>query len=136
MARAEVLNQSVLSLQIDVVGDEQWISIAQAIRNNNGFIFIGAHRHKSGAEVPVEVHTNVFTFEGQEYFLSVARNITQRVALESDLDSRDAQLRFALSEASDGLWDWNLQTNEVFFSPQLNRMLGYGPHEMKPTLAT
>jgi diguanylate cyclase (GGDEF)-like protein/PAS domain S-box-containing protein len=136
MARVEVLDQSVLSLQKDVVGAEQWASIAQAIRNIDGFIFIGAHRHKNGAEVPVEVHTSAFTFDGQEYFLSVARNITERVALENDLDSRDVQLRFALSDASDGLWDWNLQTNEVFFSPQLNRMLGYGPHEMKPTLAT
>ena len=136
MARDEVLDQSVLSLQKDVVGAEQWASIAQAIRNINGFIFIGAHRHKNGADVPVEVHTSAFTFEGLEYFLSVARNITERVALESDLDSRDVQLRFALSDASDGLWDWNLQTNEVFFSPQLKRMLGYGPHEMKPTLTT
>ncbi len=136
MARDEVLDQSVLSLQKDVVGAEQWASIAQAIRNINGFIFIGAHRHKNGADVPVEVNTSAFTFEGQEYFLSVARNITERVALESDLDSRDVQLLFALSDASDGLWDWNLQTDEVFFSPQLSRMLGYGPHEMKPTLAT
>jgi diguanylate cyclase (GGDEF)-like protein/PAS domain S-box-containing protein len=136
LARDEVLNHSVLSLQKDVVGIEQWASIAQSIRDNNGVIFIGAHRHQSGAEVPVEVHTSAFVLNGQEYFLSVARNITQRLALERELDSRDAQLRFALSEASNGLWDWNLQTNDVFFSPQLTRMLGYGPHEMTPTLAT
>jgi diguanylate cyclase (GGDEF)-like protein/PAS domain S-box-containing protein len=136
LARHEVLDHSVLSLQKDVVGFEQWGAIAGAIRASESFVFIGQHRHKSGAEVPVEVHTSHFMQDGQEYFLSVARNITQRVALEQELQSRDTQLRFALTEASDGLWDWNLQTNEVFFSPQLKRMLGYGPHEMAPTLDT
>ena len=136
MQREEVLNHSVLSLQKDVVGIEQWDSIAQAIRSTHSYVFIGQHRHKSGAEVPVEVNTSHFTHDGREYFLSVARNINQRLALEKDLNSRDTHLRFALTEASDGLWDWNLQTNEVFFSPQLARMLGYGPHEMAPTLDT
>lgn len=136
LARHEVLDHSVLSLQKDVVGIEHWGAIADAIRASEHFVFIGQHRHKSGAEVPVEVHTSHFRHEGQAYFLSVARDITQRVALEQNLHSRDAQLRFALTEASDGLWDWNLQNNEVFFSPQLIRMLGYGPHEMAPTLAT
>ena len=136
LARAEVLDHSVLSLQKDVVGIEQWASIAQAIRGSDNFVFVGQHRHKSGAEVPVEVSTSHFLHEGREYFLSIARNITQRLALERDLHTRDAQLRFALTEASDGLWDWNLITNEVFFSPQLMRMLGYGPQEMRPTLDT
>jgi diguanylate cyclase (GGDEF)-like protein/PAS domain S-box-containing protein len=136
MQRDEVLNQSVLSLQANVVGMDQWASMAQAIRTTDNHVFIGQHRHQSGAEVPVEVNTRAFTHEGREYFLSIARDIRQRLALERDLHNRDAQLRYALTEASDGLWDWNLQTNEVFFSPQLVRMLGYGPHEMKPTLET
>jgi len=133
-AREEMVHHSVLSLQRDVVGVEQWSSIAQAIRGSQGYYFIGQHRHKNGAEVPVEVHTRCFTLDGREYFLSIARDITQRVALEKELNERDVQLRYALTEASDGLWDWNLQTNEVFFSPQLKRMLGYGPHELPPVL--
>lgn len=136
MQRSEVLNHSVLSLQTDVVGMDQWASIAQAIRATDNFVFIGQHRHQSGAEIPVEVNTSHFTHEGHEYFLSIARNINQRLALEQNLSNRDAQLRYALTEASDGLWDWNLETDEVFFSPQLARMLGYGPHEMKPALET
>lgn len=135
-AREEIVLHSVLSLQRDVVGIEQWSSIAQAIRDARGYYFIGQHRHKSGAEVPVEVHTSCFMHEGRELFLSIARDITQRVAMERNMADRDVQLGYALSEASDGLWDWNLVTNEVFFSPQLKRMLGYGPQEMPPELET
>ncbi|GAB3356039.1 MULTISPECIES: sensor domain-containing diguanylate cyclase [Giesbergeria] len=137
LPRDEVVQHSVLSLQKDVIGIEQWASIAQAVREAQGqFVFIGRHRHRSGAEVPVEVTTSAFMHQGCEYFVSVARDIGRRLALEQDLNDRDVQLRYALTEASDGLWDWNLLNNEVFFSPQLKRMLGYGPHEMKPTLET
>ena len=107
MMRDEVLNHSVLSLQKDVIGMDQWVSIAQAIRATDSFVFIGQHRHKTGAEVPVEVNTRAFFHQGCEYFLSIARDISQRLAIERDLHNRDTQLRYALTEASDGLWDWN-----------------------------
>lgn len=136
LARDEIVQQSVLSLQKDVVGAEQWASIAQAIRDAPGYYFLGRHRHSGGGEVPVEVHTSCFLHEGREYFLSVARDITRRVALEQEQAARDVQLRYALTDSTDGLWDWHLPTGDVFFSPQLKRMLGYGPHEMEPRLDT
>lgn len=136
LPRSEVLGHSVLSLQTGVADPDQWRSMRQAIRASDNFVFIGEHRHPSGSSVPVQLHISHFAHDGREYFLSTARNISQRLALERDLHSRDAQLRYALTEASDGLWDWNLLTNEVFYSPQLARMLGYGPTEMKPTVDT
>jgi PAS domain S-box-containing protein len=133
---AEVLNHSVLSLQKDVTGAPQWDDIAAVIRASERFTFVGRHRHAAGHEVEVEVNTTRFVDSGREYFLSVARDITRRVALEVDLKKRENQLWFALNEASDGLWDWDVVTSTVFFSPQLKRMLGYGPDEMDPSLDT
>ncbi len=132
----QVLDHSVLSLQMDVAGQPHWDDIAAAIRATECFTFIGRHRHADGHEVEVEVNTTHFTDEGRAYFLSVARDITRRQSVSRDLERREKQLTFALNDASDGLWDWNMLTNEVFFSPQLKRMLGYGPDEMEPTLET
>ena len=129
MERNEVLGHSVLSLQMDVVGSEQWREIAKVIRDSASYVFVGRHRHKAGHEVSVEVHTRVVVLGGCEYFVSVARDIGSRLSQERDLLSRDAQLRYALNEATDGLWDWDIRTDQVYFSPQLKRMLGYGPYE-------
>ena len=134
LSREAVLDHSVLSLQMDVTGAPQWSDIAAVIRSTDCFTFVGRHRHALGHEVPVEVNTSHFVDNGREYFLSVARDISRRVAFEVDLKKRENQLWFALNEAMDGLWDWNVGTGEVFFSPQLKRMLGYGPDEMAPTL--
>ena len=137
LAEDEVLNHSVLSLQKDVTGAPQWSEIAAVIRAAQCYTFVGRHRHAEGHEVPVEVNTTCFQDEhGREYFLSVARDVSRRMALEVDLKTRENQWWFALNGASDGLWDWELATDVVFFSPQLKRMLGYGPDEMAPTLAT
>lgn len=132
----EVLNHSVLSLQKDVKGKPQWSEIAQVIRSQSVFTFVGRHQHKDGHEIPVEVNTTHFMMDGYEYFLSVSRNVSNRVAFEQDFQERDRRIRYALHEVSDGLWEWELDNDYVFFSPQLKKMLGYGPDEMAPHVET
>ena len=134
----DVLHQSVLSLQKDVTGQPQWSDIAQVIRGAAcySYTFVGRHRHKDGGEVPVEVNTTHFAWGGRSYFLSVARNISKRLTLDPQTSTRDERVRFALNQAMDGLWDWDVVGGAVYFSPQLKRMLGYGPEEMTPHVET
>lgn len=134
MKADEVLSHTVFSLQRDVLDIKHWQEMLSVLRTSETFVFSGHHVRKDGTEFPVEVHTNFLVHDGSEYLISIARDISERVRLQTELKTREPRLRYMLNAAGDGLWDWNLFTDEVFFSPQLKRMLGYGPHEMKPHL--
>ncbi|MCF8092786.1 MAG: response regulator [Desulfotignum sp.] len=47
-----------------------------------------------------------------------------------DLEQKEERLNMALEASRDGLWDWNIQTGEIYFSPRYYTMLGYEPNEL------
>ena len=48
---------------------------------------------------------------------------------EEALRLNEERLRLALEGTTDGIWDWNLQTGHVYFSPRYYTMMGYDPGE-------
>jgi diguanylate cyclase (GGDEF)-like protein/PAS domain S-box-containing protein len=65
--------------------------------------------------------------------LSVHRNTETRIAQIYNSEERFA---LAMRGANDGLWDWNLLTDDVYYSPCWKSMLGYDDNELENTLAT
>lgn len=62
------------------------------------------------------------------------REIKERKHSEEALHESEERWQFALEGAGDGVWDWNAQTNQVFFSPRWKAMLGFEPGEIGDTL--
>jgi PAS domain S-box-containing protein len=60
-----------------------------------------------------------------------ARDITSRKQLERQLAENEERWELAISGANDGIWDWNLETNSVYFSDRWKLMLGYQPEEIQ-----
>jgi len=40
-------------------------------------------------------------------------------------------LELVISGTNDGIWDWNIETNEIFFSKRWKEIIGYEDHELK-----
>lgn len=49
---------------------------------------------------------------------------------------REQRLSYAIKGSQDGLWDWNIKTGKVYYSPRWEQILGYEAGDMPPELET
>ncbi|MDD2780732.1 PAS domain-containing sensor histidine kinase [Sulfuricurvum sp.] len=54
----------------------------------------------------------------------------------ADLEEMRERYELAINGTSEGLWDWDLITNEIYFSPRWKEMVGYRDDELPNALET
>ncbi|PSB60797.1 histidine kinase, partial [filamentous cyanobacterium CCP1] len=138
--------EEILTLNV-VDWDAQWNveELQQILRGTIPLpdLFETRHRRKDGSLYDVEIsysHTKL----GEEiiHFCS-CRDISDRKRIEAErqrtefaLQKSEERLQLALEASGDGLWDWNIVTGEVYYSPQYMTMLGYEADELPHNFET
>jgi PAS domain S-box-containing protein len=71
--------------------------------------------------------------DGSGAFVGVAVDVTERREAEDELRNREAAARLALDAGGMGSWRWDRETNDVLWSPELERLFGLEPGSFPAT---
>lgn len=89
---------------------------------------------KDGRDIPIELSSSRVEWYGQPADLIVFRDITERKQITDTLRESETRLSLALEVGNAGVWEWNLENNEVTFDARFHELLGYTPGDLPATL--
>jgi len=68
--------------------------------------------------------------ENANLYQQVQDELAERIRVEEALRESEERYALAVRGANDGLWDWNLKSHKIYFSPRWKEMFGYGENEI------
>ena len=74
--------------------------------------------------------TRLIDATGAKFVVASMHDITGIRRIEQSNRESERRWQFAVEDAGDGLWDWNIQTDKVYFSKRWKEMLGFDEDEI------
>ena len=123
-------------LGTSVAAGEKIVDVEEMHHCERGKIYERLLQRKNGESFFAE-----FSFEAIEdlpsqvlHWVVLLRDISTRKQSEEILKESEERYYLAARGANDGLWDWNIKKEWVYYSPRWKDMLGYADDEIEPTI--
>lgn len=86
---------------------------------------------KHGNEVWVEVSLSMHDFNNEKHVFASVNNTHETISDLNFVFEKSNRLQRVIDATEDGIWEWNIQSNDVWYSNRLMHMLGVNPDTTK-----
>ncbi len=125
--------------QINILPEEELNGIMEKVRDEKRNYFEVQHRLANGEIRDVEVHASPIPYKGKTLLFPIIHDITDRKLAEKALRNNEEQYRMLSDKLNEsqkiamiGSWDWDLQSDKVWWSDETYRIFGVTPNEYIP----
>ncbi len=127
----EMIGQPCWKFIVDEVAREQIMAKLDGVRPPA----VGlerTYRRKDGTTFPVLFEDRLLLDEDGHIkgIRTAIQDITDRKQAEEALKESEKRFNLAMDASRDGVYEWDLETREIYYSPEWKRMLGYEPDEL------
>lgn len=123
----DVLLRMVLSDIDPYLLPERWLEIWEQLRETGSEIIESLYQHSDGSLIPVEVNASFVTHQEGEFVLALARDLSERQAVEQKRRQSDA----AFENSADGILITDARTKILSVNRAFSEITGYSAQEVQ-----
>jgi PAS domain S-box-containing protein len=130
-SREELLSMSLLDIDTNVTR-EMVLGLMEQTATSGRFpgTVESRHRRKNGEIFPIEVGATTFSYEGQHLFLTVVRNITERMEAQRKLHEKSQAILAVVENSPDTIIRYDSQCRRIYLNPAMEKIFGRPRHEL------
>lgn len=88
-------------------------------------------RHKSGSMIEIQINLSVHEYESERHTFATVSDFGSFSTEKFRFDENANRLKRAISASNDGIFEWNVQSNAVWFSNRFLQMIGKSQSAVK-----
>ncbi len=134
ISRQDCQDFNVWDIEVLFVDQAGWQKHVEELKTKNSITVEGVSlNQQNGNTIPVEITVRYVVLQGQGYVIAVTRDITERKRNETELRESQKRLYDAQRIAKLGYWEYNLQSNKIWWSDEQREINGLSNLEVPLT---
>ncbi len=110
--------------------NERWPEIWSILMERGSLHFESSHQTKDGRILAVEINASHLNYQGRDYAFALARDISERKRVETELHKRSEEFRVLVEHSPDLLIRYDRQCRRIYANPAFIRQSGLSLDQM------